>query len=1363
MRKKLLPINANSSSVKAILLGCAFMLFNFLQASNGPLTVSVIGENPSCFGTDDGSVTAIADGGWEPYTYEWNTGDTTATVENLGPGTYTVTVVDIDLAIAIGSITLVSDSLTFTTNSNFETCEGSSDAFAAVFPEGGTPPYSYSWDTPNMDTSWVAENLSVGTYNVTITDANGCSVVAAVTVELSPEGLWVMSTFTDATCPDECDGTAYVGAMTGTPPFEYIWTDPDMQTTAEATGLCPGQYFVTVTDVNGCTNLDSVIISAPSDIIIDLDVNDFDCQSGDLGSITATVSGGTPPYSYEWDTGDTTAAITDLDAGTYVLTVTDANDCEAIASAVITGANPDAGTLTADGAEVCLVDSSAQLVAIPNGDAVVPSGYEIIYVLTSGPGLVILDVNTDPEFFVTEGGTYKIHTLVYDPTTLDLSIVTPGVTNGFDVNGLLVQGGGDICASLDVDGADFNVDDPDAGTLTATASSVCLVDSSVVISAVPDGNANVPAGYSTIFVLTSGTGLIIEQAGPDPSFTVSEGGLYTIHTLVYDPTTLDLSIIDFGVTTGFDVNGLLVQGGGDICASLDVPGAPVVVGNPDAGTLTADGADVCLDDGSAQLVAIPNGDAIVPTGYEVIYVLTSGPGLVIEATNTDPEFTVTTGGTYKIHTLVYDPNTLDLSIVTPGVTTGFDVNGLLIQGGGDICASLDVAGADFTVDDPDAGTLTATSSNVCLVDGSAIISATPDGNPNVPGGYSTFYVLTTGTGLTIVQAKPIPIFTVNSGGLYTIHTLVYDPNTLDLTIIDFGTTTGFDVNGLLVQGGGDICASLDVAGAPIVVEDPDAGTITADADNVCLDNGAALLSATPDGNANVPSGYSVLYVLTSGTGLVIEQTNTSPEFTVNEIGLYTIHTLVYDPNTLDLSIVTPGVTTGFDVNGLLVQGGGDICASLDVTGAPIVVEDCGPCVNIGDYVWYDGNKDGIQQDDEFGVPGFTVFLTTAGPDGVFGNQDDIIVDTEVTENGGHYLFECVTPGTYVIVFNPLDLPNNEWFFSPPNQGSNDELDSDADTLSGATDPFVVTATQDDDFSFDAGIYPLCLDLTYGGQIGFDQTICAGLVPDTLVEVIPAGGGLGDIEYLWMFSTVPGPFNQSTWDIIPGSNTPFYAPGPLSQTTYFIRCARRQGCEEFVIESNIVVITVIPYNPDDCGQLINNLVLQPTNNGQVALSWVVMDDQAQFAYVVEKSPNGKDFKDIQILTSKNNGQYMNKYEFLDENPSVGSNYYRIRAQSTGGMVNYSETRKVILHNEFSVFPNPVHNNQLFIKSSSSVNQSSRIEIYSYEGVLLNTIQLKNGSIIDEVVSFENYSRGLYLVKIYFGGELYEVIKVSNVSE
>ncbi len=621
---------------------------------------------------------------------------------------------------------------------------------------------------------------------------------------------------------------------------------------------------------------------------------------------------------------------------TYTSTNSDIGDCDA-----------KAGTMSAPNPTVELVEGVATLTATADGNAMVPEGFSNIYVLTQGNGLVIINAGPEPSFEVTEPGLYTIHSLVYDPATLDLNIVQLGVTTGFDVFGLITEGGGKICASLDVTGAQFKVIeaqcDADAGTMSTDMPTVELSNGITTITATPDGNAVVPQGFTNAYVLTQGAGLVIIGAGPEPSFEVTEAGDYTIHSLVFDPNTLDLSIVQPGVTTGFDVFGLLIAGGGEICASLDVAGAQFKVieeqCTADAGTMSTDMPSVELSNGTATITATPDGNAIVPEGYVNAYVLTQGTGLVILGAGPEPSFEVTEAGDYTIHSLVFDPNTLDLSIVQPGVTTGFDVFGLLIAGGGEICASLDVAGAQIKVDEEqctaDAGTMSTDMPSVELSNGTATITATPDGNAVVPEGYVNAYVLTQGTGLVILGAGPEPAFEVTEAGDYTIHSLVFDPNTLDLSIVQPGVTTGFDVFGLLIAGGGEICASLDVAGAQIKVDEEqctaDAGTMYSSHPISCLSGGQATISAEIGDEPNIPAGYQQVFVLTKAFSLTIIGASATPEFTVHEPGFYRIHSLVFNPDTLDLSIVQPGVTTGFDVLHLIEQN--DICASLDVHGA----------------------------------------------------------------------------------------------------------------------------------------------------------------------------------------------------------------------------------------------------------------------------------------------------------------------------------------------------------------------------------------------------------------------------------------------
>lgn len=290
--------------------------------------------------------------------------------------------------------------------------------------------------------------------------------------------------------------------------------------------------------------------------------------------------------------------------------------------------------------------------------------------------------------------------------------------------------------------------------------------------------------------------------------------------------------------------------------------------------------------------------------------------------------------------------------------------------------------------DADAGSMTAVDDEVCLQNGQATIGAIPNGDAGVPAAYLTLYLLTTGTDPVIQQGALTPSFVVSGPGTYTVHTLVYDNTTLDLNGLVFGTTTAASINALLVQGGGPICASLDLVGAVITVQDcdacpADAGSLNPNASTVCINNGSATIDATPEGNAVVPAGYEFVYLLTTGPDLIIQQGAFTPAFIVTQTGQYTMHTIVYDPATLDLTTVVFGVTSGLDVNAQLIQGGGTVCAGLDVVGAPVSVEVCSGLIDEqrpgGWSIWPTPNNGRFQlsgtSTDAF------LFLQVFGPDG----------------------------------------------------------------------------------------------------------------------------------------------------------------------------------------------------------------------------------------------------------------------------------------------------------------------------------------------------------------------------------------------
>src|SRR5690606_8472415 len=190
-----------------------------------------------------------------------------------------------------------------------------------------------------------------------------------------------------------------------------------------------------------------------------------------------------------------------------------------------------------------------------------------------------------------------------------------GITGAYDVQDLLLQGGGSICASLDISGAPMKSVECStpclamASTMTMDSTIICLQGGHASLTALPSSPGFVPPGFTTTYLLTRTNGLIIEQVSPMPTFSVGTVDVWRIHQLVHDPATLDLGLIQFGTTSAFDLQDLLLQGGGTLCASVDISGAFVKTGacepdcTADAGVVSADQPDLCLTDGVAQINA----------------------------------------------------------------------------------------------------------------------------------------------------------------------------------------------------------------------------------------------------------------------------------------------------------------------------------------------------------------------------------------------------------------------------------------------------------------------------------------------------------------------------------------------------------------------------------------------------------------------------------------------------------------------------------------------------------------------------------------------------------------------------------------
>ncbi|MFH1320500.1 MAG: T9SS type A sorting domain-containing protein [Bacteroidota bacterium] len=302
-----------------------------LTIYSSPITTTS-GTSASCNGLCDGTATGT---GGIVYLWDDPGSQTLATANGLCAGTYNVTVTDANGCTAVDSYTVIEPAaLASSTSGADASCNGSCDGSAVVSPSGGTAPYTYLWDDPSSQTTASANGLCAGTYNVTVTDANGCTAMDSYTV-IEPVALASSTSGTDASCNGTCDGVSSVSAFGGTGGYTYLWDDPGFQTTAAATGLCAGIYSVSVTDVNGCNTNDSVIINEPAAITISIASTDVSCNGGNDGTADLTVSGGTTPFNYLWSIGDTTEDILGVSSGAYIVTVTDANGCNVSDTVII--------------------------------------------------------------------------------------------------------------------------------------------------------------------------------------------------------------------------------------------------------------------------------------------------------------------------------------------------------------------------------------------------------------------------------------------------------------------------------------------------------------------------------------------------------------------------------------------------------------------------------------------------------------------------------------------------------------------------------------------------------------------------------------------------------------------------------------------------------------------------------------------------------------------------------------------------------------------------------------------------------------------------------------------------------------------
>ena len=466
-----------------------------------------------CNGDTNGSIDITVVGGILPYTFSWSNGATTEDLIDLVAGDYTVTITD-----AIG--TVISETYTVSQptpiliveNITNVTAAGGSDGAIDLTVSGGTAPYTYLWS--NGEVTEDITGLSAGNYDVTITDANGCIELRTYSVT-EPGQLIITGTVTDVLCNGEANGSIDITVTGGILPYTFLWSNG--ATTEDLINVAAGSYSVTVTDANGVSVIGNYTVSEPSALVITGNVSDESAAGASDGAVDVSVSGGTAPYTYLWSNGEVTQDISGLVKGTYVLVVSDSNNCSQTISFVV------------DGPGVLSLTGVAKGVTC-NGDA-------------------------DGEIDITVSGGVRPYSFVWSngATTEDISGLSPGnyTVTATDVNGEAVTG-------------TFTVINPDAIVVTGVVTDVTADGRS-------DGKIDLTvsggvAPYSFLWNTGATTQDIIQLPQGNYEVTVTDfnGCTQTVSFTVGGPSTLTLSGVASGVSCNGDTNGTIdiTVGGG---------------------------------------------------------------------------------------------------------------------------------------------------------------------------------------------------------------------------------------------------------------------------------------------------------------------------------------------------------------------------------------------------------------------------------------------------------------------------------------------------------------------------------------------------------------------------------------------------------------------------------------------------------------------------------------------------------------------------------------------------------------------------------------------------------------------------------
>ncbi|PZF73214.1 hypothetical protein DN068_10110 [Taibaiella soli] len=299
-------------------------------------------SNNLCNGDATGQVTVTATGATPPYSYaaDGNAFQSSGVLTNMLAGTHIIHIKDNNGCTKDSTVTITQpDPVFISAILKMPTCEGYPDGAISVAGVGGTAPYQYAIGTGSFGNSGYFPGLVEGTYVMHIKDAHSCTHDTSVTLVGYPHIIYDDVIVKGVSCFGDKDGSITFNMGGGNPPFTF----EVIGITIPANGnvfenLKTGTYNIEITDSKGCKKDTSILVPTPDLLVLTPQITPNDCQGlDDGGGVFANVTGGTPPYSYLWSTNpvSTTASISGMPNGSYVIKVHDVNNCQDTAVAVV--------------------------------------------------------------------------------------------------------------------------------------------------------------------------------------------------------------------------------------------------------------------------------------------------------------------------------------------------------------------------------------------------------------------------------------------------------------------------------------------------------------------------------------------------------------------------------------------------------------------------------------------------------------------------------------------------------------------------------------------------------------------------------------------------------------------------------------------------------------------------------------------------------------------------------------------------------------------------------------------------------------------------------------------------------------------